>query len=69
MNANFDKWLKALKENSPELAEMSAQLHRSNFAALDVEDEQRLAELFLHDVERGDVGVRSVEVPWYDAST
>lgn len=27
MNANFDKWLKALKENSPELAEMSAQLH------------------------------------------
>ena len=40
MNANPDKWLKALKENSPELAEMSAQqLHRS-FAAL--WDEQRL---------------------------
>lgn len=33
MNANFVKWLKALKEDSPELAEMSAQLHRS-FAAL-----------------------------------
>lgn len=55
MNANFDKWLKALKEDSPELAEMSAQLHRS-FAALS-KDEQRLAELFLHDVERGDVTV------------
>ena len=46
MNANFV---------SPELAEMSAQLHRS-FAALS-RDEQRLAELFLHDVERGDVEV------------
>ncbi|MSB31152.1 type I restriction endonuclease subunit R, partial [Lactobacillus ruminis] len=57
MNANFDKWLKALKENSPELAEMSAQLHRS-FAALS-RDEQRLAELFLHDVERGDVEVEA----------
>ncbi|MFR3352547.1 MAG: type I restriction endonuclease subunit R, EcoR124 family, partial [Bifidobacterium bifidum] len=49
------KWLKALKEDSPELAEMSAQLHRS-FAALS-RDEQRLAELFLHDVERGDAEV------------
>ena len=55
MNANFVKWLKALKEDSPELVEMSAQLHRS-FAALS-RDEQRLAELFLHDVERGDVEV------------
>ena len=55
MNANFVKWLKALKEDSPELAEMSAQLHRS-FAALS-RDEQRLAELFLHDVERGDAEV------------
>jgi len=55
MNANFVKWLKALKEDSPELAEISAQLHRS-FAALS-RDEQRLAELFLHDVERGDVEV------------
>ena len=55
MNANFVKWLKALKEDSPELAEISAQLHRS-FAALS-RDEQRLAELFLHDVERGDAEV------------
>ncbi|MBW3087245.1 HsdR family type I site-specific deoxyribonuclease [Bifidobacterium sp. 82T24] len=55
MNVNFVKWLKALKEDSLELAEMSAQLHRS-FAVLS-KDEQRLAELFLHDVERGDVTV------------
>ncbi|MBT1160714.1 MULTISPECIES: type I restriction endonuclease subunit R, EcoR124 family [Bifidobacterium] len=53
MNANFDKWLKALAENSPELEAASQELHRS-FAALSA-DEQRLAELFLHDVERGDV--------------
>ncbi|RSX53219.1 DEAD/DEAH box helicase [Bifidobacterium goeldii] len=55
MNANFDKWLKALAENSPELEIASQELHRS-FAALSA-DEQRLAELFLHDVERGDVHI------------
>ena len=55
MNANFTKWLKALHEDSPELKIASAQLHRS-FATLSAED-QRLAELFLHDVERGDVDV------------
>ena len=53
MNANFTKWLKALREDSPELEQASELLHRS-FAALSA-DEQRLAELFLHDVERGDV--------------
>ena len=55
MNANFTKWLKALREDSPELAKATEQLHRS-FATLSA-DEQRLAELFLHDVERGDVTV------------
>lgn len=55
MNANFVKWLKALQEQSPELQSASEELHRS-FAALSA-DEQRLAELFLHDVERGDVTV------------
>lgn len=55
MNANFTKWLKALREDSPELAQATEQLHRS-FATLSA-DEQRLAELFLHDVERGDVTV------------
>ena len=55
MNANFTKWLKALREDSPELEQASELLHRS-FATLSA-DEQRLAELFLHDVERGDVAV------------
>lgn len=55
MNANFRKWLKALGDDSPELAAASEELHRS-FATLS-QDEQRLAELFLHDVERGDVAV------------
>ncbi|RSX50613.1 type I restriction endonuclease subunit R [Bifidobacterium callimiconis] len=57
MNANFVKWLKALRENSPELEAAAAQLHRS-FATLSTDD-QRLAELFLHDVERGDVVVEN----------
>ncbi|OXM99418.1 type I restriction endonuclease subunit R [Bifidobacterium vansinderenii] len=57
MNANFVKWLKALRENSPELEAAAAQLHRS-FATLSTDD-QRLAELFLHDVERGDVAVEN----------
>ena len=55
MNANFVKWLKALNNNDPELAAISEELHRS-FASLS-QDEQRLAELFLHDVERGDATV------------
>lgn len=52
MNANFIKWLKALNENDGDLAAASKELHRS-FASLS-QDEQKLAELFLHDVERGD---------------
>lgn len=53
MNANFVKWLKALNEGDGDLAAASKELHRS-FASL-TQDEQKLAELFLHDVERGDV--------------
>lgn len=52
MNANFKKWLKALHEGGDADAVLR-ELHRS-FAALS-QDEQRLAEVFLHDVERGDV--------------
>lgn len=52
MNANFVKWLKALNAGGEELATASRELHRS-FATLS-QEEQRLAELFLHDVERGD---------------
>ena len=52
MNANFDKWHKALNGGGEELAAASRELHRS-FASLS-QEEQRRAELFLHDVERGD---------------
>lgn len=57
MNANFKKWLKALDEDNADLDVIKAELHRS-FASLSVEN-QRFAELFLHDVERGDVSVDS----------
>ena len=52
MNVNFVKWLKALNDGDAGLKAASEELHRS-FASLP-QDEQRLAELFLHDVERGD---------------
>ncbi len=52
MNANFVKWLKCLDEGDAELSAAREELHRS-FASLSQED-QRFAELFLHDVERGD---------------
>ncbi len=54
MNANFVKWLKALDEGA-DMQKATEVLHRS-FATLS-QEEQRFAELFLHDVERGDVVV------------
>lgn len=53
MNANFTKWLKALNEGDENIDAAREALHRS-FASLSQQD-QRFAELFLHDVERGDV--------------
>lgn len=53
MNANFTKWLKALGSGDEALEHAAAELHRS-FATL-TQEEQRYAEVFLHDVERGDV--------------
>ena len=52
MNANFEKWLKYLEKDDEGLAAAREELHRS-FASLS-QDDQRFAELFLHDVERGD---------------
>ena len=52
MNANFEKWLKYLEKDDEGLAAAREELHRS-FASLSQHD-QRFAELFLHDVERGD---------------
>jgi len=54
MNANFEKWLKCLDEGEG-VAAAREELHRS-FAAMSQED-QRFAELFLHDVERGDASL------------
>ena len=54
MNANFTKWLKALGGGDPVLlASAEEELHKS-FASLS-QEEQRYAELFMHDVERGEI--------------
>lgn len=53
MNANFTKVLKCLHENDPGLNAALEELHRS-FAVLS-QEEQRYADLFLGDVQRGDV--------------
>lgn len=55
MNANFKKWLKCLEQDDEGLAAAREELHRS-FASLS-QDDQRFAELFLHDVERGDAAL------------
>ena len=58
MNANFTKWLKALEQpgvSQEEMDELYQTLHRS-FATLS-QEEQRFAELFLHDIEAGNVVV------------
>ena len=55
MNANFEKWLKCLEQDDEGLAAAREELHRS-FASLS-QDDQRFAELFLHDVERGDAAL------------
>ena len=56
MNSNFEKWLKCLEQDEEGLAAAREELHRS-FASLS-QDDQRFAELFLHDVERGDVALK-----------
>jgi type I restriction enzyme R subunit len=53
MNSNFVKWRKAL--GGPGEAAAAEELHRS-FAALSQED-QKFAELILHDVERGAIEI------------
>lgn len=56
MNSNFEKWLKCLEQDDEGLAAARDELHRS-FASLN-QDDQRFAELFLHDVERGDATLK-----------
>lgn len=58
MNENFTKWLKALSSGAAteeELESLRNNLHRS-FASLSQED-QRYAEMFLRDIERGEADV------------
>ena len=56
MNLNFEKWLKCLEQDDEGLTAAREELHRS-FASLS-QDDQRFAELFLHDVERGDATLK-----------
>lgn len=59
MSANFTKWLKALSLGETadhELAALRAELHRS-FASLPAE-QQKYAEIVIHDVESGDLTPR-----------
>jgi type I restriction enzyme R subunit len=54
MNARFEKYLKVLAGASQsEIEQALAELHKT-FARL-TQDEQKYANIFLHDVERGDV--------------
>lgn len=56
MNTRFDKYLKVLQSGNEEAKSATlADLHRS-FASLSQED-QKLAEIFLHDIQRGDVQI------------
>ena len=56
MNSSFEKYLKDLQTGDAEAKEKTlAELHRS-FASLSQED-QKLAEIFLHDIQRGDVEI------------
>ncbi|TAJ12088.1 type I restriction endonuclease subunit R [Marinilabiliaceae bacterium JC017] len=58
MNTRFEKYLKALSQegiDQEQLEQTKNELHKS-FATL-TQDEQKYAELFLHDIERGDAKI------------
>lgn len=56
MNSRFDKYLKVLQGGNEEAKETTlAELHRS-FSSLS-QEEQKIAEIFLHDIQRGDVQI------------
>ncbi len=56
MNSRFAKYLKVLQGGNEEAKETTlAELHRS-FSSLS-QEEQRIAEIFLHDIQRGDVQI------------
>jgi type I restriction enzyme R subunit len=56
MNSRFDKYLKVLQSGDEQAKETTlAELHRS-FSSLS-QEEQKIAEIFLHDIQRGDVQI------------
>lgn len=56
MNSRFDKYLKVLQNGNEQAKETTlAELHRS-FSSLS-QEEQKIAEIFLHDIQRGDVKI------------
>ena len=57
MNSRFEKYLKVLQSGDDEEAKEAtlAELHRS-FSSLS-QEEQKVAEIFLHDIQRGDVQI------------
>ena len=56
MNSRFEKYLKVLQSGDEQTKEATlAELHRS-FTSLSQED-QRIAEIFIHDIQRGDVQI------------
>jgi len=59
MNSRFDKYLKTLQGGDADAIQKTlAELHRS-FARL-TQEEQKFADIFLHDIQRGDVVIDSV---------
>lgn len=56
MNSRFEKYLKVLQSGNEQAKEVTlAELHRS-FSSLS-QEEQKIAEIFLHDIQRGDVQI------------
>ncbi len=56
MNSRFEKYLKVLQSGNEQAKETTlAELHRS-FSSLS-QEEQKIAEIFLHDIQRGDVQI------------
>jgi type I restriction enzyme, R subunit len=56
MNSRFEKYLKVLQSGDEQAKEATlAELHRS-FTSLS-QEEQKIAEIFLHDIQRGDVQI------------
>lgn len=59
MNSRFEKYLKVLQSSDEQAKEATlAELHRS-FTSLSQAD-QKIAEIFLHDIQRGDVQIDSL---------